>query len=144
MDLPRYHRLRASFYRLEATRCAACQAVHFPPRACCHLCGGGTLEPFRLSGRGRVVSLTRVYQPARGFRDLAGEATALIELREGLRLIAQLTDVDAEEVRPGLEVEMVVRRLRADVEQGMLVYGYKFRPVLGGPRPQEGQRYIKT
>jgi hypothetical protein len=128
MELPRYHRLRPTFYRLQATRCASCRATHFPPRSRCHLCGSEHQEEVRLSGRGRVVSLTRVYQPARGFRDAAGAVTALIELKEGLRIIAQLTDVDPETVVPGLEVEMVMRRLRADQEQGMIVYGYKFRP----------------
>jgi uncharacterized OB-fold protein len=128
MELPRYHRLRPTFYRLQATRCASCRATHFPPRSCCHLCGSDQQEEVQLSGRGRVLSLTRAYQPARGFRDAAGAVTALIELREGIRVIAQLTDVDPESVVPGLEVEMVVRRLRADQEQGMIVYGYKFRP----------------
>lgn len=130
MELPRYHRLRSAFYRMEAARCAGCHVVHFPPRSRCHLCGSDKLETVRLSGQGRVLSGTRVYQPARGFRDSAGTATALIELREGVRVIAQLTDVDPEEVTPGLEVEMVVRRLRADHKEGFIVYGYKFRPLL--------------
>lgn len=130
MELPRYHRLRSTFYRLQATRCEACRAMHFPPRTSCHLCGSDKVEEMRLSGRGRVLSFTRVYQPARGFRDAAGAVTALIELREGLRLIAQLTDVDPEAVALGQEVEMVVRRLRDDQEQGLIVYGYKFRPAL--------------
>lgn len=128
MELPRYHRLRTVFYRLEAARCTGCGAVHFPPRPRCHLCGSEAIEPMRLSGRGRVLSFTRVFQPARGFRDAAGALTALIEMEEGIRLIAQLTDVDPEQVTPGMEVEMVVRRLRADQEEGMIVYGYKFRP----------------
>jgi len=130
MELPRYHRLRSTFYRLEAARCTGCRAVHFPPRSCCHLCGGEAMETLRLGGQGRVLSVTRVYQPARGFRDSAGAATALVELREGVRVISQLTDVDPEEVAPGLEVEMVVRRLRSDPEEGFIVYGYKFRPRL--------------
>lgn len=130
MDLPRYHRLRSTFYRMRATRCTQCRATHFPPRTRCHLCRSDQVEEARLSGRGRVLSHARVYQPARGFRDAAGSVTALIELPEGLRLIAQLTDVEPDEVQPGLEVEMVVRRLRADQEEGMIVYGYKFRPVL--------------
>lgn len=138
MELARYHRLRSTFYRLEATRCAACQATHFPPRTRCHLCGTEKLEEVQLSGRGRVLSFTRVYQPARGFRDTTGAITALIELREGLCLVAQLSDVNPDEVAPGLEVEMVVRRLRTDQEQGLIVYGYKFRPVLV-PSAREGR-----
>ena len=130
MELPRYHRLRSTFYRLQANCCVGCQAVYFPPRPRCLHCGSNRLEERQLSGRGRILSLTRVYQPARGFTDAVGTPTALIELQEGLRIIAQLTDVDPEEVETGQEVEMVVRRLRTDEEQGLIVYSYKFRPLL--------------
>lgn len=130
MELARYHRLRQTFYRLQAARCRACRLWEFPPRQRCRHCGSEEMEEAQLSGGGRILSYTRVYQPARGFRDAAGSVTALIELQEGVRVIAQLTDIDPDDVATGLEVEMVVRRLRADQEQGLLVYGYKFRPVL--------------
>lgn len=130
MDLPRYHRLRPTFYRLEATRCSGCHTTHFPPRSRCHRCGAEDLKPTRLSGRGRIVSFTQVFQPARGFRDASGSLTALLQLQEGLLLIAQLTDADPGSIAVGQEVEMVVRRLRADQDQGLIVYGYKFRPLL--------------
>jgi len=63
---------------------------------------------------------------------------ALVELAEGVRVTAQLTDVDPDEVEIGMPVEMVTRRLqeRGPREQGYLVYGYKFRPVLI-PRPKQ-------
>lgn len=130
MDLPRYHRLRSTFYRLEGTRCSACGQIHFPPRSFCLECASDKVESIRLGGRGRIISFTRVAQPARGFNDSAGSLTALIELREGIRITAQLTDADPEEIAIGQEVEMVVRRLRSDAERGMIIYGYKFRPVL--------------
>lgn len=130
MELARYHRLRSTFYRMQAARCSACGVTEFPPRRRCRHCGAEEMEEVQLSGRGKILSYTRVYQPARGFRDAAGSVTALISLPEGVRVIAQLTDVDPEAVETGQEVEMVVRRLRADQEQGLIVYGYKFRPVL--------------
>lgn len=139
MELPRYHRLRTAFYRLQASRCTACGQIYFPPRPVCLGCGSADLAPLPLSGRGRVVSFTRVYQPARGFNDFAGHLTALIELREGIRVTAQLTDVGPEKIAAGQEVEMVVRRLRSDEERGLIVYGYKFRPVL-----RTGQRVEAT
>jgi len=43
---------------------------------------------------------------------------------------AQLTDLGDAPVEIGMPVEMVTRRLRQDGdERGLLVYGYKFRPV---------------
>ncbi len=45
--------------------------------------------------------------------------------------IAQLTDLVEEQPRIGMPVEMVTRKIREDGdERGMLLYGYKFRPIL--------------
>jgi uncharacterized protein len=43
---------------------------------------------------------------------------------------AQLTDVDAQEVKIGMPVEMVTRKLSQEGEEGQILYGYKFRPML--------------
>jgi uncharacterized OB-fold protein len=43
---------------------------------------------------------------------------------------AQLTDVAPNDVKIGLRVEMVTRKLREDGEEGQIIYGYKFRPLL--------------
>jgi len=51
-----------------------------------------------------------------------------VRLAEGPLVTAQLTDVDARDVKVGMPVEMVTRVLREDGERGMVVYGYKFRP----------------
>lgn len=128
MDLPRYHRLRSAYYRLEGRRCTACEAVHFPPRDRCETCRETDLEPYRLSGRGTVYAHAEVAQAPRGFT--APYVVAMVELEEGMKVTAQLTDVEPREVSVGMPVEMVTRRLQEKGERGYLVYGYKFRPVL--------------
>ncbi len=128
MDLPRFHRLRSAYYRLEGRRCNACETLHFPPRDRCEACGESRLEAHRLSGRGTVYAHTEVAQAPRGFT--APYVVAMIELEEGMKLTAQLTDVEPEDVAVGLPVEMVTRRLQENGERGYLVYGYKFRPRL--------------
>ena len=128
MDLPRYHRLRPAYYRLEGQRCASCRAVQFPPRTVCRICRERSLEPYRLSGRGTVYSHAEVAQGPRGFA--APYLAALVQLEEGLLVTAQLTDVDPEDVVIGLPVEMVTRRIQEHGAHGYLVYGYKFRPIL--------------
>lgn len=132
MDLPRYHRLRSAYYRLEGRRCAACGAVHFPPRAACGQCREERLEPVRLSGRGEVYAFSEVAQAPRGFE--APYLVALVALDEGPMVTAQLTDVEPGEVAVGMPVEMVTRRLREHGPQGYIVYGYKFRPRLAERR----------
>jgi uncharacterized protein len=47
-----------------------------------------------------------------------------------ISITAQLTDMGEEKPHIGMPVEMVTRKIREDGnERGMLVYGYKFRPV---------------
>jgi uncharacterized protein len=128
MDLPRYHRLMGAFYRLEGQRCTACGAPRFPPRDACRACRSRDAEPLRLSGRGAVFSWAEVAQAPQGF---AGPyLVAVVGLAEGVRVTAQLTDVEATEVEVGMEVEMVTRRLQEKGQHGYIVYGYKFRPLL--------------
>ena len=128
MDLPRYHRLRSAYYRLEGRRCTSCGALQFPPRDVCGRCRGRDLEPYRFSGRGKVYAFSEVAQAPSGFH--APYVVAMIELEEGIRVTAQLTDVEAPDVEVGMDVEMVTRRLQTQGERGYLVYGYKFRPAL--------------
>ena len=56
----------------------------------------------------------------------------LIDLEEGVRVTAQLTDVDADEVEIGMPVEMVARRLQERGGGGGVsgLWVQKFRPVL--------------
>jgi uncharacterized OB-fold protein len=51
-------------------------------------------------------------------------------LDEGPLVTAQLTDVDPDELEIGMPVEMVTRKLREEGEDGLIVYGYKFRKRL--------------
>ena len=62
---------------------------------------------------------------------LAPYSVALVKLEEGPTVTAQLTDLGPEPVHIGMPVEMVTRRIKEDGdERGMLIYGYKFRPVM--------------
>jgi uncharacterized OB-fold protein len=56
---------------------------------------------------------------------------ALVKLNEGPMVTAQLTDLGNQKVEIGMPVEMVTRKLRSDGdERGIIVYGYKFRPMM--------------
>lgn len=84
---------------------------------------------FQFAGKGSVYSYTIVTDPPAGFEEQAPYVLALVQLDEGPLVTAQLTDL-AEPVIIGMRVEMVTRKLRTEGESGMIVYGYKFRPVL--------------
>ena len=79
--------------------------------------------------QGEVYSYTLVQEPPEGFVAQAPYHLALVLLESGELITAQLTDV-AHKVEIGQRVEMVTRKLTTDGERGIIVYGYKFRPLL--------------
>lgn len=130
MELPRYHRLRGAYYRLEGSACASCSRRFFPPRGVCPSCRTQGLRPFAFSGRGTLYSFTQVMQPPRGFASMAPYAVGMVRLEEGPLISAQLTDTEGVDLSIGMPVEMVTRKIRDSEEHGYIVYGYKFRPLL--------------
>ena len=132
METSRHWRLRQQRYALVGEVCPSCEQRIFPPRDLCPDCGQEARELYQFSGRGEVYSFTTVYQAPAGFEQEAPYPMAMVRLEEGPLVTAQLTDLGDRAVQIGMPVEMVTRKLRADGERGMLVYGYKFRPLLNG------------
>jgi hypothetical protein len=128
MDIARHWRLRDQRYQLQGTTCTRCGNRMFPPRIVCPECRSREMEPFNFSGRGRIYSHTTVYQAPEGFEAYVPYVAALVRLDEGPLVSAQLTDIDPEEVTIDMPVEMVTRKLTEQGENGLVVYGYKFRP----------------
>ncbi len=87
-------------------------------------------KPTSSAAEARCYSFTTVRTAPAGFEHNAPYTVALVKLEEGPMVTAQLTDLAEEPVAIGMPVEMVTRKLRSDGDKGMLVYGYKFRPVL--------------
>lgn len=131
MSIPRNWRLQQQRYRLVGEICEKCGEKIFPPRDVCPGCEAPAQTPFVFSGRGEVYSYSTVYHPPRGFEEFAPYTVALVQLDEGPMVTAQLTDVDTDQVRVGMPVEMVTRKVQGGGEQEAIVYGYKFRPSVG-------------
>ncbi|MCE1255515.1 MAG: Zn-ribbon domain-containing OB-fold protein [Anaerolineae bacterium] len=132
MEIPRHWRLKKQRYGLVGEVCPHCEAKIFPPRDVCPNCGGEAKEPYTFSGQGEVYSYTVMHDAPSGYEETTPYTVAVVKLAEGPMLTAQLTDLGEEPVQIGMPVEMVTRRIREDGdERGMLVYGYKFRPVMG-------------
>jgi len=124
MEVPRHWRLKKQRYALVGEVCPHCNAKIFP-------CGGEAKTAYAFSGKGQIYSFTRMSSAPAGFQEQAPYTVALVKLEEGPIVTAQLTDLGDQEVEIGMPVEMVTRKLRSDGdERGLLIYGYKFRPVV--------------
>jgi uncharacterized OB-fold protein len=130
MTIPRNWRNRQQRYSLKAELCYVCGKHIFPPRDVCPHCAEQKQSWTNLSGRGEIYSFTTMYNAPTGFEEYAPYTMALVKLAEGPMITAQLTDLEPAEVKIGLPVEMVTRKLTQDGAEGQILYGYKFRPLL--------------
>lgn len=131
VEIARHWRLKAQRYQLVGEVCPKCQAKIFPPRDVCPECSDKEKQPtYTFSGKGEVYSYTTVHKAPEGYESMAPYTVALVKLEEGTLITAQLTDVQPEEVCMGMPVEMVTRKLSVQGEEGLIIYGYKFRPQL--------------
>ncbi len=131
-SIPRTWRERRPHYLLEASKCKNCGKIHYPPRIKCDKCGSRDLERIRLSGEGKVVTYTVQYVVLDGFRDYAPIVYAIVELKEGIKVLAPLTDVKPEDVKIGLKVKAVLRKVSEDGKLGLIRYAIKFKPIEAG------------
>lgn len=73
--------------------CSACDRSHFYPRQVCPHCGSTRIEWRSSPGEGVIYSLTRVHRaPHPAFADKCPYVIALVELQEGPRMMAAITD----------------------------------------------------
>jgi uncharacterized OB-fold protein len=130
MQTARHWRTRTQRYALVGEVCEGCGSKIFPPRDLCPDCEAPAKTPYTFSGLGEVYSYSTVHDAPEGYEENLPYTVALVKLQEGPLVTAQLADIEPEAVSIGMPVEMVTRKLRQDGERGVIVYGYKFRPLL--------------
>ena len=108
--------------RLMGTRCRKCEARYLPPRAHCK-CGSANMEWFEVSRQGKILTYTSVGFPPQSMSKHAPYIVAIAELKNGSRLLAQLTGVTLKTLRVGMPVQVVSRLVSTD---GIV---YEFKPI---------------
>jgi len=127
---PRIWQLAERRYRLLGVECKKCGKRYIGLRKICPNCGSKELRDVELSRIGKLYSYTIVHVPPAEKEHETPYIIGIIELDDGCRLTAEIVDCNPEELRIGIPVEMVFRKIGEESESGIIYYGYKFRPKL--------------
>jgi uncharacterized OB-fold protein len=99
---------------LRVQRCKDCSTYVFIPRHVCTNCQSDALEWVESSGQGSVYSLTTVHRPQRPEFE-PPYTVAIIELEEGWHMLTNLVECEPEDVRVGLPVEVIFRKMSEEI-----------------------------
>lgn len=81
----------AAAERLEVQQCGECGSYRFPPSHLCRDCGSDNMSWVSVSGKGSIYSFSIVHRaPTPAFREHVPYVVALIDLKEGPRMMANI------------------------------------------------------
>lgn len=95
--------------KVYATKCRKCGKLHFPPVVDCGDCGSSNMQWIELDGEGKIVTFTEVVVKPASFSKEPPYIVAIARLKEGIRALAWLTDIERESVKVGLRVRLVAK-----------------------------------
>ena len=103
-------------HQLVLRRCLDCRAFHHPPRPNCPECASSNLEWVESPGKGKVYTYVITRQPVNpAFRERLPWGVVEVELEEGVHLISNLVDCDADDIEIGMEVEVVFEAVNDEI-----------------------------
>ena len=97
-------------HQLVVQRCARCATFQFGPEWICHNCRGGDLKWHRVSGRGRLYTWVRSWNPVHpALKDAGPYIIAVVELPDagGVRMVGNLLGDPMQDAPMDAEVEAV-------------------------------------
>jgi uncharacterized OB-fold protein len=95
--------------------CNDCNAKIFYPRRSCPECWSSNLGWTEAKGTGKVYTYTITYAGAEEkFSEDYPYVLALIDLDEGIRVMSNIVDCNPEDVKIGMDVEVVFRDINED------------------------------
>lgn len=99
-------------HELRIPKCAACGNVWFYPTPRCTRCLAPAGEWIVASGEATLYSWTSVYRPlVAGVRDTLPYLVAVVELPEGVRMMANIEGATEEELRDGMPLSVGFKQL---------------------------------
>lgn len=116
---------------LMGSQCRACGEVFFGKAIACQQCNGEDIKDITLSRYGTLYTYTIIQNKPPG--DYKGTdpfepfAAGLVELPEGIRILAPLAGCSFDDLRIGMALELSIIEFYEN-EMGKTVLSYQFRP----------------
>ena len=103
-------------HELALQHCQACGAYVYYPRALCNHCHSDRLEWRPVSGEGVIYSYTVCHRPAgAAFKERVPYVVALIDLKEGPRMLTNILTDQPGQVRIGRHVRVAFEDLSEEI-----------------------------
>ena len=97
--------------KVMGTRCKDCGLVFFPPRSDCYQCLPGDMEWFEVSGKGRLITYSKLEYAPIGFQEDVPYCIALLDYGD-YKVFGRIDPgIEEKEISVGMEMKTVANTL---------------------------------
>ncbi len=115
--------------QLIGSRCSHCGIVYLGKSRFCVKCSSPEVYETVLTNRGKLVSYTIIHVPPSPlWKGSVPYAIGRVELKEGVEVTSQIVGCDLQNLRVGIEMELVVEKAEQD-QEGNDVMVYRWQPI---------------
>jgi len=107
--------------KIYTTKCRKCQKLFFPPVGDCPTCLSSDMEWVELSKEAEIETFTHIPVKPASFQSYDNYTIAIGRLKEGVRVLAWLTDTKLENIKVGMKVKLMTKV----TPEGTLTYEFK-------------------
>jgi uncharacterized OB-fold protein len=97
--------------KVMGTRCKDCGLIFFPPRADCYRCLAGNMEWFEITGKGKLITYSKLEFAPIGFQDDVPYWIAILDYGD-YKVFGRIAgNLPEEDVKVGMEMKTAVNKL---------------------------------
>jgi uncharacterized OB-fold protein len=97
--------------KVMGTRCKDCGLIFFPPRADCYRCLAGNMEWFEITGKGKLITYSKLEFAPIGFQDDVPYWIAILDYGD-YKVFGRIAgDLPEEDIKVGMEMKTAVNKL---------------------------------
>ena len=97
--------------KISGSKCKGCGKVYFPPQADCNICFGKDMEWVDVSGKGKLLTYSRLEYAPVGFENDLPYSIALLDFGDYKVFGRISSDIPEDEIKVGMSMKVVTNRL---------------------------------
>ncbi len=117
-------------YCLVGLKCVSCKKTYYPQKSLCS-CGSKEFVKVKLPRTGKLLTFTKVSNSTKAFESYTPYLLGIVELKNNInnsvKVLGQICDSKLEDLKIGMPVKAVFRKLYEEGEHGVIQYGIKFK-----------------
>jgi hypothetical protein len=113
-------------YRLVGNQGIKSGKKYYPPVFVSEKNSSKKLKEYEFKPEGKLITWSIIHGAPKGYEEYAPYIVGIVELEDGERITSQIVNIKKSQLKYGLKLKAVFRKIYQDGDEGIIDYGVKF------------------